>query len=384
FYLNALSFFFFYILLKSGKLSNNAADYLLETEYLSTTKKFREHWQSYQSIKMPNLEELIMAEVGKCQVNKKVLLEQSMWLWYKQHCRDLWSVKEMMQDWRAFVGLLWRSGRYYFRRWKVVLGNFLINILGGVVLGLIYGKLGTDQEDVQNRFGSLGFLTMFIGIQSIASSGIFIEQREIFIDERNARLYGPIPFLAARSLPDMILMRILPSMVFGGILFSMLGYQHHTLPAFLGVIALLSSVTALFVFAISCICAESFTSGAVSIFANLLFMLYSGIFIQNQTQMPWIVAWPKYLSFYNQAFEILFVNEMHGLVFTITNADVTVNGVNINTSGLEVHLTGDYFISFFGFKQSNRNRDVGLLVTWLVLYFAIGVLALQFLHRSKR
>ncbi|ETO35461.1 scarlet protein, partial [Reticulomyxa filosa] len=217
--------------------------------------------------------------------------------------------------------------------------------------------------------------------------------REIFVDERNARLYGPVPFLAARGIPDILLMRIIPSLVFGGILFRILGYQHHTLPAYLAVIVLFSadrlcpvSVHTVFYNAKAKRRQSSKKKKKKKISFNFfdVLMLYSGIFIQNQTSMPWIVMWPKYLSFYNQAFEILFVNEMHGLTFSVTNADVTVGGTALDTSNLSVQLSGDFFISFFGLKRTHRGRDAALLVTWLFLYFIIGILALHFLHRSKR
>ncbi|ETO17225.1 hypothetical protein RFI_20105 [Reticulomyxa filosa] len=160
-------------------LSNNAADYLLETEYLSTTRKFWEHWETYKKQKMPTFEEKIVKELQKCDgFNKHLLMQQCSLLCIKNNY-NVWSA-DIAKEWRAFIGLLWRSKRYYRQRWKLVLGNFIVNVVAGIALGLIYGKLGTTQRGVQNRFGSLGFLTIFIGIQSVAGSGLFVEQVFLF------------------------------------------------------------------------------------------------------------------------------------------------------------------------------------------------------------
>ena len=209
-------------------------------------------------------------------------------------------------------------------------------------------------------------------------------QREILIDERNGRLYGPFPFLLARALPDLVIMRIVPSILCGVILFHMLGYQDGTESEYLVTVSLLASASSVFVFAISCVSPDSYMAGLMAIFSNLTLILYGGLFIQNDTKMPWYVRWPKTLSFYNQAYEILFVNELHGLDFGIDDAEVSVNGQDFDTDGLDVSLSGDFFIDFFGFNRDRRGRDYALLITWIAVYFGVGILALQFLHRSKR
>ncbi len=94
--------------------------------------------------------------------------------------------------------------------------------------------------------------------------------------------------------------------------------------------------------------------------------------------------WPKYLSFYNYAFEILLVNELSGLTFKIDDATVTVGGLTLTTDGLDVSLTGDFFIDFFGFNKEDKETDFVMLGIWVGAYLLLGYLALSFLHRSKR
>ena len=42
-------------------------------------------------------------------------------------------------------------------------------------------------------------------------------------DERNGKLYGPLPLLLARAVPDLLIMRVLPSIVFDH-------FQHGRIP----------------------------------------------------------------------------------------------------------------------------------------------------------
>merc|ERR1712113_1369078 len=91
-----------------------------------------------------------------------------------------------------------------------------------------YGEMSEEQDDVQNRFGVFGFICIFLGIQAVAASSSFNETRDVFIDDRNAKLYGSGPFLLAKILPDLMLLRVLPSMCFGWIMFHMIGLQGDT------------------------------------------------------------------------------------------------------------------------------------------------------------
>ena len=286
--------------------------------------------------------------------------------------------------WRAFVGLSWRTLRYYRRQWFQVMLVIVASVLAGVVIGLVYGKLGLNQEDVQNRFGSIGFVCIFIGIQSIASIESFISTRDVYIDERNGQLYGPIAYISARVLPDLLLTRILPSFLFGLIVFEMLGFQNDTQGEYLITIVLLSCVSSMFVLMISSMSSNSYIAGMISIFSNLVFLLFGGMFIQNSERMPWFVDWIKWLSYYRHAYEIMFVNEMEGLDFEIDDATVTIEGSEIETDGLDVSLSGEYFIELFGFKSDRLPLDYSLLIAFLFIYFAFAIAALQFLHRSKR
>lgn len=379
-------------IIKDGHNSGNAADYLLESEYLSTPNKLYENWISYRNEKYNNnfnqklqksleinmnFEKIIC---GKLDINKRMGCDVA------EYFKEFFRGKTYIHAFWAFIGLSLRTLRYYFRQFFILLFSMSVSILAAVVLGSIYGEMSEEQDDVQNRFGAFGFMCIFLGIQAIASSGTFHAIRDVFIDDRNAKLYGATPFLFARTIPDLILLRIIPSGVFGVIFFEMCAFQEDTFGDFIGVTILLSCASSLCVFAISSLMPDAQIAGFVSIFINMLLIFYGGVFIQDESSIPEWIAWPKELSFYNFAFEILMVNEFTGLSFKIDSAEVSFGGqiLSFDADETEVRLSGEFFLGFFGMNPDEIFYDWTMLIVWITIYFIIAWLALELLYRSKR
>lgn len=378
---------------RDGHKSANAADYLLETEYLSTTNKLNDYWIGYRDKKYPNFTSKVAESLSKnmnfenrvcccnCDINNFFGCDVS------QYCKDFCIGDVYTHGWYAFVGLSSRTIRYYIRKWWIILINLVISVAAAAVLGSIYGEMGETDQDIQNRFGALGFMCIFLGIQAIASSGTFQEIRDVFIDDRNAKLYTATPFLLARIIPDLILLRVIPSICFAIIFFNMLGFQEHTYQEFLIVTVLLACASSLCVFAVSSLMPDSYIAGFVAIFLNMIFLLYGGIFIQDESQIPWYVAWPAHFSFYNFAFEILMVNEFIGLDFKISSAEVNIGGTKLefDSDSLDVRISGEFFVTaLFGMDPSQLQYDWAMLITWIAIYLLVAFLALELLYRSKR
>ena len=378
---------------RDGHKSANAADYLLETEYLSTTNKLNDSWIEYRDKKYPNFTSKLTESLStnmhfenricccNCDINNFFGCDVT------QYFKDFCKCSVYQQAWYAFIGLFARTTRYYIRKWFIVLANLVISVAAALVLGSIYGEMGDTDKDIQDRFGAFGFMCIFLGIQAIASSGTFHEIRDVFIDDRNAKLYGATPFLLARIIPDLILLRIIPSVCFAIIFFNMLGFQEHTYEDFIIVTILLACASSLCVFAISSLMPDSYIAGFVAIFLNMIFLLYGGIFIQDETAIPSYVAWPAYFSFYNFAFEILMVNEFLGLQFQISSATVNVGGTELtfDSDSLDVRISGEFFVTaLFGMNPDELDYDWAMLIAWCGIYLIIAYLALELLYRSKR
>jgi len=374
-------------IMKDGHNTANAADYLLETEYLSTTQQLHDNWVTYRDKKYPTFASKLMDSIS---MNMTFQINNCIGCDVAEYCREFAHCSTYVHAMWAFLGLSARTFRYYWRKWWMVLFNIIVSVLAAVVLGLIYGEMTDQQKDIQNRFGAFGFMCIFIGIQAVASAGSFHEVRDVFIDDRNAKLYGSTPFLLARTVPDLLLLRIAPAVCFAVIFFEMLGFQEHTFGEFMAVAVLLSCASSLCVFAISSLMPDAYSAGFVAIFLNMILMLYGGVFIQDETAIPAYVRWPKWFSFYNFAFEILMVNEFSGMVFDIDES--SVNGLSVgpleisgeNLVGLDIELKGEFFLAFFGMNPDDVPLDWTLLFVWIVAYFLVAWIALELLYRAKR
>ena len=125
----------------------------------------------------------------------------------------------------------------------------------------------------------------------------------------------------------------------------------------------------------------------MAIILNMVFILFGGVFVQNGSTDTFAgVSWLRYCSIYNFAYEILFVNEFHGLRLIITDAEVTVGPITINADDVDgdIILSGDFFIDFFGFERDNLKWDYISLVCWIAAYLIFTYLALAYLNRTKR
>ena len=348
----------------------NVTDYLLETEYISTPTKLYNHWVAWTKENNPNFINIVNKNIDN-----------------QEHTHNFHVSFNIKQNWYAFKGLTLRTLHKYYRDLSIVLLTLIINILAGVILGLMYGDMGTDSEDVQNRFGAFGFLLMFIGILAISGSTTFIDERNIFIDERNGKLYNTLPYLFASILPDLIFIRIIPSLIFSIIFHVLVGFQKHTLGAYIGVVILFTTGISVFILCISSLSPNNNISLFIGILFNMLFMLYGGVFIPDQhiESLVWILQVPKYLSLHSFAFEILMVNEFTGLSFGIdTVGAIQLNGIPLQIDGIDVALPGSFFINFFGLDINDKPFDYTMLILWINAYIVITFLSLQFLNKSKR
>jgi len=133
--------------------------------------------------------------------------------------------------------------------------------------------------------------------------------------------YRSSSYFFAKVLADLLPMRILPPLVYGCIIYYMIGYNP-LVSKFLTQILLLiltniaSSGFCLFIAAIV-------PSVSVGNFIAVLFMLFCmlfGGFLVNGPSVPAALGWIQYISFFFYGYEAMVVNEFVGLQITINIA----------------------------------------------------------------
>ncbi|XP_006998279.2 ATP-binding cassette sub-family G member 3-like isoform X1 [Peromyscus maniculatus bairdii] len=101
---------------------------------------------------------------------------------------------------------------------------FIIAILS-VIVGTIFRVLRNDCNEVQIRAGLLFFLTVFQTITSVTAGELFEIDRDRFLHEHTSGYYRVSPYFLGKLLAELVPRRLLPSIIFSVIVFSIAGVK---------------------------------------------------------------------------------------------------------------------------------------------------------------
>jgi len=218
-------------------------------------------------------------------------------------------------------------------------------------------------DGTQNRVGLLFFITIFFSLISMSSLGLLVGDRVLFLRERDAQFYSPLPYFLSQILCDMIPLRVLPPVVFGCIAYWMMGLNEDFVrfALFLLILILVNIVATAACFVIS---AAVNTIGQANLIASLYFifcMLFGGLFLNNKTS-SWS-TYLQYLSFIHYGYEALMVNEFQGLDLTFNPSGFSPTRIN----GQDV------------LNNYSMNSNMFLADLWILLAFFLSLLFIAYL-----
>lgn len=273
----------------------------------------------------------------------------------------------------------------------------LVNITAIIVallFGGIYWQLKYDLSGIQNRIGCLFLVVMLIVTFNLACIETFLESKVQFIHEYTHGYYRVSSYFFSNLIPDLVVKRILPTLVANLIIYFMAGFKLDFASVAFYVLVLLLTVTnagALHVL-MGCI-SNSFSVAAVlSGFLDVLMIVFAGNLI-NITSLPIYVQWLQYLSIVRLSLSSLLVNEMVGLEFcldyfrTLTpdgscyNATYDLGGKIVST--IE---TGNHYLESQGilYKEPfDLWRGVIGLTGYAIVLMALAYTALRMLKKDK-
>lgn len=191
-----------------------------------------------------------------------------------------------------------RAFKNLVRNPMACVGNIMLNLLIGIVFGLLYYQVdNSTKTGVQNRFGVLFFICTNLMFGTISAIEIFFKERSIFIHEHTSGYYRVSAYFFAKLLADLIPIRTFCPLVFSLITYWMVGLKQSLesfLVFFLTVILMVYASTAIGMFY-----SATFGSFAVaSVFISLTFIfsiLFAGLLVNVDTVLPWL-SWIKYIS----------------------------------------------------------------------------------------
>ncbi|KAL5545908.1 hypothetical protein UlMin_005595 [Ulmus minor] len=268
----------------------------------------------------------------------------------------------------------WKQYWSYWRNPQYNAIRFLVTIVIGFLVGLIFwdkGQQTSNQRNVMNLLGAMFMAVVFLGgyncstVQSIA-----VIERTVFYREKAAGMYSPLPYAFSQVAIETVYTSI-QSLIFSLLLYSMFGFEwkaakflwfyYYTLMFFL-------------YFTICGMMFVALTPGlevasvTYSFFLNL-WNLFSGFYIPR-TQIP--IWWRWYYWASPMSWTI------YGLVTSLLGED---NGT-VEIPGLETTIpTRSYLKENFGFDYDFLPIVALTHVGWLLIFlftYAYGIKTLNF------
>jgi len=254
--------------------------------------------------------------------------------------------------------------------------QYILTIALAALLGTIFWHLTSDLQGVQDRAGSLFFMIALLSFSSMSSIDTFFFERGIFVRERANGMYSTSAYFVAKTLCDVIPMRVIPPVLMCSITYYMMrlhpGIDHFFVT--MAVLVLVSLVSTSMSLAISSVTPSLSMGNLIAIMLLLFYLLFGG-FLVNKTSMPVFIGWLKWTSFQSYAFEILMVNELNGLVVLFNP-----KGYNI----VPVDIDGSAFLQQFDMDASRVYMDYGVLGGMIVVYLTFTYIFLRWVNKERR
>ncbi|KAF9976915.1 hypothetical protein BGZ73_007532 [Actinomortierella ambigua] len=277
--------------------------------------------------------------------------------------------------WSQFRILADRTLKNIYRDPMLMLAHYCMSIFLGLLCGALFFKVTNDIPGFQNRMGVFFFMCSLFGFSCLSILPSFAHERILFVRERANGYYSPFTYFTTKVLFDIVPLRVVPPMLMGLIVYSMVGLVEGWKE--FGKFFL---VLVLFNFTASGLCLMMgimFETLGVANLMSSLIMLFSMLFgglLLNKESIPAKLSWLQDLSFFNFAFEALLVNEITFLQLIQKNAEY----------GLEIDVPGAVILWTFGFNSGAYWTDVRNLAIMACTFFFVAFLWLQFRVNERR
>nr|CAB3219644.1 ATP-binding cassette sub-family G member 2-like [Phallusia mammillata] len=219
--------------------------------------------------------------------------------------------------WYQFGILARRAFKNVIRNPFASIGNLVLNLIVGVVFGLLYYQVDNSATTgTQNRFGVLFFIATNLLFSSISAIEVFVKEKDIFIHEYVSGYYKVISYFLSKLVADLIPMRTIAPIIFCSVTYWMVGLKAE--PASFFIFVLFVLLTGYAAVSIALFYSATFSTFAVaSIFISLTFVfsiLFAGLLLNVESVLPWL-AWIEYISVAQYAYSGLCVNEFRFQTF---------------------------------------------------------------------
>lgn len=224
--------------------------------------------------------------------------------------------------------LLVRTIKTVVRNPMALMGNIFLNIIIGLVFGLLYFQIEKNPEEgIQNRLGILFFINTNLLFSSINVVEIFVKERDVFVHEYISGYYLVVSYFLSKLIADLFPLRTIAPFIFCSITYWMVGLKPDAGAFF--TFLLIVIMVGYSAVGIGLFYSSSFNDYAVAtlcIAMTFIFsIIFSGLLVNVNSIMSWL-SWLKYFSIARYGLVALSVNELIGEKFTtcgnITSSDL--------------------------------------------------------------
>nr|XP_023683404.1 ATP-binding cassette sub-family G member 2-like [Paramormyrops kingsleyae]XP_023683405.1 ATP-binding cassette sub-family G member 2-like [Paramormyrops kingsleyae] len=288
--------------------------------------------------------------------------------------------------WHQFRWVLKRTFRNLMLNPQTSVAQISVTLFLALVIGAIFFGVKDDPSGIQNRMGTLFFITTNQCFSSLSAAELFITERKLFVHESISGYYRVSVYFLSKILSDILTLRTIPAIIFSCVAYFMIGLKA-TVSAFfmfMLTVALLAYTATAMTFAIS---ADQSVVAIANIFMTISFvfmMIFSGLLVNLPSIMDWL-AWFKYFSITRYGLTALQINEFRGLNFCehLPPPPTEMPDMNctIVTPGLT--CTGEDFLKEQGIDYSTwglwQNHVALLIMT--IIFLTIAYLKLRFIRK---
>nr|XP_056705898.1 broad substrate specificity ATP-binding cassette transporter ABCG2-like [Euleptes europaea] len=291
-----------------------------------------------------------------------------------------------------FTQLYWvsqRSLKNLIRNPQASVAQVLVTVILALIVGAIFFGTKLDQSGIQNRVGSLFFVTTNQCFSSVSSIELFIRDKKLFIHQYTSGYYRVSAYFLALMFGDLLPMRTMPAIIFSCISYWMIGYQAEAgrFFFFMLTVVLLSYTSTSMALAIS-------AGMNVVAIANLLiticfvFMLiFSGLLVNLPSVMGWL-NWLKYFSIPRYGLTALEVNEFRGLHFCSDNpsdasGSTLMTSCPTNSTLVQTICSGEQYLCGQGVEPTNWAmwENIVALLCMIVIFLTIAYAKLRYMKK---
>ncbi|XP_072553441.1 broad substrate specificity ATP-binding cassette transporter ABCG2 [Salminus brasiliensis] len=333
-------------------------------------------------------------------IEQRLVEEYKNWSYYKETKDEL----EMIMQGRNYSGkpksrtITYNTSFCHQFKWvlKRTFRNLMLNpqtsfaqigvtLFLALIVGAIFFGASSGLSGIQNRMGSLFFITTNQCFSSLSSAELFITERKLFLHEYVSGYYRVSVYFLSKILSDILTLRTLPAIIFSCVAYWMIGYRPDpgAFFFFMFSVAMTAYAATAMTMAIS---ADQSVVAIANIFMTITFvfmMIFSGLLVNLPSIADWL-NWLKYLSIPRYGLTALEVNEFVGLKFCDTRPVTTAEpGSNATVPTITMCTTGEEFLIEQGIDYSmwGKWQNHVALGCMIVIFLSIAYLKLRFIKK---